>query len=224
MVALPDRESIESRILRALAKANTQAQRRITDALGNPPDVANVSADVWAEVEALLRGAVVPELESVYMAAAEAASAELGIGFAFDVVNTQAATWARQYGYDLVRGINDNSRRMLQESIGAFFDTPMTNAQLQEKLGRIFGASRAESISITEVTRAASEGERSAVADLANQGVRTVQVFQTSADDRVCAICGPMDGKRSDETGFQWPPLHVRCRCGVRSEVVIPDG
>jgi hypothetical protein len=223
MAALPDRDSVEARLLKALAKANTQAQRRITEALGNPPDVNNVSADVWAEIETTLRGALVPELEAIYMTAAEAASAELGIGFAWDTVNTNAATWARQYGFDLVRGINDNSRAMLQQSIGGFFETPLTNVQLQEKLGRVFGASRAESIAITEVTRAASEGERAAAADLANQGVRTVQVFQTSADDRVCAICGPADGKRSDQPGFQYPPLHVRCRCSVRSEVVIPE-
>lgn len=220
MASLPNRDDIEARLLRALGKANAQTQRRILDALGTPPNPNNVSAEVWGEIETLLRGAIVPELEATYMAAAEATAAEVGIGFAFDVVNTNAATWANNYGYDLVRGINENSRRMLQESVGGFFESPMTNQQLQEKLGRIFGPSRASAISITEVTRAATQGELGAVqaieATLREGGLKPVAIWMTANDSLTCVVCGPRNEKRQGDGWTDPPPAHPRCRCGLR--------
>lgn len=228
MAALPDRDSVEARLLKALAKANAQTQRRILDALGTPPNPNNVSAEVWGEIETLLRGAIVPELEATFMAAAEATAAEVGIGFAFDVVNTNAATWANNYGFELVRGINDNSRRMLQESIGGFFETPLTNQQLQEKLGRIFGPRRSEAISITEVTRAATQGELSAVREIAatlrEGGLQPVAIWITANDSLTCVVCGPRNEKRQGDGWTDPPPAHPRCRCGLRHEFVAIEG
>lgn len=219
-----ERTEFEQALLLALADAGGDVLEMILAALGDPPDAANITSAMWADIEALMRGAVETPLQAAFVASAEASSAALGIGVSWDTVNIRAADWARQYSYDLVRGITGNSQTMLQQAVSSFFAAPTTNEALQDKIAKVFGAARAENIAVTEVTRAASAGEQAAVAELAAQGVRTVSIIQTSADDRVCAICGPMNGLRSDQAGFYWPPFHVKCRCGTRTEVILPEG
>lgn len=58
------------------------------------------------------------------------------------------------------------------------------------------------------------------------------QVWRTSGDERVCPICGPLNGKRKSEgwSGVTGPPpAHVNCRCwvtldytrGAQAEMVV---
>jgi len=53
-----------------------------------------------------------------------------------------------------------------------------------------------------------------------DSGVVNQIEFRTSADERVCPICGPRAGTRTDVQnpnfdGYGIPPLHVRCRCWI---------
>jgi len=46
-------------------------------------------------------------------------------------------------------------------------------------------------------------------------------VWQTSGDEKVCEICGPLDGKAEDEWDDpEGPPAHVNCRCWMTTRVV----
>jgi SPP1 gp7 family putative phage head morphogenesis protein len=86
---------------------------------------------------------------------------------------------------------------------------------LRGRLGRIYSPVRAEMIAVTEVTRAAAEGERATVREIEKEGIRMVEVWQTNNDSLVCPICGPRHGKK---VGDGWskndgPPAHPRCRC-----------
>lgn len=47
----------------------------------------------------------------------------------------------------------------------------------------------------------------------------TWQRFDTAGDERVCPVCGPLNGREWSErqpAGQPRPPLHVNCRCRVR--------
>jgi hypothetical protein len=79
-------------------------------------------------------------------------------------------------------------------------------------------------IAITEVTRAAAEGERATVREIAKEGIKMVEVWQTKNDEIVCTICGPRHGKK---VGDGWsrndgPPAHPRCRCWINHEFEKP--
>lgn len=39
--------------------------------------------------------------------------------------------------------------------------------------------------------------------------------FHTAEDERVCGICGPLDGALVDDDPAFHPPMHVGCRCSV---------
>ena len=82
-------------------------------------------------------------------------------------------------------------------------------------------------IAETETTRAAAEGQLINIREIEKTGVQTVTVWHTAADERVCPICEPLNGKPEDGKSAGRPywlhptlgviPMdaaHVRCRCG----------
>lgn len=220
MVALSNRDDLEARLTRLLGKAGREATELITSALGDPPDANKLTPELLKQLEDTYSGALLAELERVFVAGAEALIEDVGVGVDWALINQAAADWSRQYTYNLVRGISDNSRQFLQQSVSDFYSTGMTNAQLSERIARLFGAQRAESISITEVTRAAVEGERAMVAEIERAGLRMVAVWHSVEDDRVCPICSPRDGKKYGDGWNNYPPAHPRCRCFVSHEPV----
>lgn len=89
---------------------------------------------------------------------------------------------------------------------------------------------RAETIARTETIRAASSGQsllwQEGIDEDLIEPARTWRVWIVTPDDRLCAICEPMDGQRVrlDEE-FQsaigpvyTSPLHPNCRCTVALE------
>lgn len=92
--------------------------------------------------------------------------------------------------------------------------------ELIRNLEPVFGASRAESIAVTETTRIFTEGIRAAEAD---NEFTTQWEWLTSEDEAVCPLCGPRAGMRiaKNAQGFTvgelttYPPAHPRCRCQI---------
>jgi predicted kinase len=99
---------------------------------------------------------------------------------------------------------------------------------------------RAETIARTEVLTAENEGEKAIWRESVDRGLldpeEMERVWITSADERVCPICDPLEGAQVgiDE---QWdtsvgpsdgPPLHPQCRCTAglveRSEKMAKGG
>jgi ribosomal protein S2 len=91
---------------------------------------------------------------------------------------------------------------------------------LKDSLSSLFGPVRAEIIAITEVTRAAVEGERAMVAEVAKQGIQMVAVWNTNNDEIVCPICAPLNQKKQGEAWTFPPPAHPRCRCWLNHDFV----
>jgi hypothetical protein len=159
----------------------------------------------------------------------------LTTGIAFDpaVVNTAAMKWAREYSFNLIRGITETTRQAVSEAIQRWNSTPgMVRQELEDLLAPTFGEKRAESIAITEVTRAAAAGVNENQRLLAEEGLAFARKWFTRNDELVCPICGPLNEKREDEPVPEhpdplvvekgWgagektkdgPPGHPRCRC-----------
>lgn len=176
-------------------------------------------------LQALIEG----ELADIAAENAEARASELGIGFDPAAVDVAAEAWARAYTYDLIRGIDETTRTLVQNAVVAFTNTPgMTIGDLRGSLTGAFGDIRAQMIAVTETTRAFSAGETIYQNMLADMGVEVEREWLTSEDETVCPICGYLNEKRADPGGvfvdrdgneYDNPPAHVNCRCGVQTRI-----
>lgn len=171
-----------------------------------------------------LRAALLGELATIALASLGELSEVVGPEFDVGQLATEASTWARTYTYDLVQNLTTTTQQTVQNAAASFLETPgMTRAQLEMLLSGAFSARRAESIAITEVTRAASAATSMYQSQLTAAGLTFVRVWHADNDDRVCPICGPLDGKKEDVWADRFPggpPAHVRCRCSTTLEFV----
>jgi hypothetical protein len=139
-------------------------------------------------------------------------------GFEFDPTAYDAAArqWARQYSYDLVPGITARTREVVSHAITSYTEAQgMTFGDLTNLLEPAFGKDRASAIAITETTRAYAQGAQIYQGMLADEGIEMEQVWHTNADDIVCIICRPLNGKPESEWNGVTQPAHVGCRCGT---------
>ena len=148
----------------------------------------------------------------------------LTVGIDFDpaIVNVAAWKWAREYAYTLVKGITETTRALVAEATAKFISTPgMTVGELRTLLEAGYSPVRAEMIATTEVTRAFAAAALTYQSMLKEMGLNFRRIWRTSADERVCPLCGPLNGKQESENGtwlaegfpIEGPPRHVRCRC-----------
>jgi hypothetical protein len=152
--------------------------------------------------------------------------AEEAVGYALGepIVSSAASEWARSHVGQLVRGIDETTREAVGGVIADYLTEPgVTLEELVEDLRPTFGDVRAETIAVTETTRASAAGQRLYQQRAADMGVRTLRKNNTNHDDLVCPICAPLNQATEDE----WPepdgpPWHPRCRCFVTLQVVVP--
>jgi hypothetical protein len=150
------------------------------------------------------------------------------------LTNTRAWEWAKKYTYDLVDMIDTTTRKVLQSIIPQFIETPgMTIRDVMDMLP--FDEERAQSIAVTEITRAYATANQLAGEDLKKEfpDVRVVKIWYTNNDDRVCDICGPLEGMEVEIDEFFTteddksigidPPAHVNCRCWTTSTTALAD-
>lgn len=149
--------------------------------------------------------------------------ANIGMAFDWTLAHTEAARFAGDYAFDLVRQINDTTRNRLQVAIGEWFQNGDTLPQLRKELAPLFGERRARLIAQTETTRAAAEGS---LIGYRESGVVEQVEIRTSRDERVCPVCGPIAEEgpyplESGAPGRGFPPFHVGCRCWIVP--VVPE-
>jgi SPP1 gp7 family putative phage head morphogenesis protein len=148
--------------------------------------------------------------------------ADTNIGFDSSLTNIEAAQAASRYGYRLIKDLNATGLEALRTAITQFVETPgMTLGDVAAMLP--YSAERAQLIAVTETTRAYAQGQQMAGEQMRKDfpDVRVVQRWYTNNDDRVCEICGPLDGTEADlgETfeGIEAPPAHPNCRCWIQT-------
>jgi len=208
-----NRDELETTFAARLSKAMRTIKNLLLTALGKDVVAANVTNDVWDTVSKEYTAAAIPALENTFVTATFTMM-DAAAGIAVDGVNERAASWAAQYGYDLVRGITDNDRKYLQTAVESFYRDGLTLGDLTDKVARQYSPVRAEMIAVTETTRAAVEGDRYYVQELGKLGAKMRGIVETNVDERVCPVCGGKQGADVMTAGY--PPYHPRCRCTVR--------
>lgn len=111
----------------------------------------------------------------------------IGLSFDWTLAHTDAARWASNYSYELVRGINSTTAGRLQVAVDDWFKERTTLPDLVRELEPTFGRQRAKLVAPTEATRAAAEG----------------------------SLAGWKEAGYGDERPSQAPPAHPGCRCWI---------
>lgn len=192
------------------------------DALGDPPNIYNLDSEFWRAQEGAMRAEMIPLLHKLALQGTEALAPTKAepIPILWDeaVISEEALTWARTYGYDLIRQLEDRTQRLVRDQVAEFVSTPGgTIGQLRATLTSAFGARRAQTIAVTETTRAYSEGMTLVHQQVSRAGIQMDKIWQTANDEKVCPICGP----NHDKPEREWtqvsgpPPAHPNCRCWV---------
>ncbi|MCZ2459160.1 MAG: hypothetical protein LC128_06000 [Chitinophagales bacterium] len=220
MADVVNRDTLEALLARTISKELRGELSKLMDLLGDPPSIYNVPPTFWQNSGAALQASIEPILRDIYLEQASAQLVETSIGVDWALINENAVTWTSQYTFDLVRGINETSQRLLRNSIDAYFRNPTTIGDLQRSLSGVFSPMRAEMIAVTEVTRAAAEGEQRVVDQIIadNPGMESIDIWMTNRDDITCPICGE---RHQQPRGSNWtenPPAHPRCRCWLRHD------
>jgi len=182
-------------------------------ALGDPPDLANLTTEFWDSQGGLMLADLRPEVERMALDSIAASGRIVPIVWDEAIIAREAAEWASRYAFDLVRDFTENTTRLLRDKVTAFIETPgMTIGQLRDSLMSAFSEARAQAIAVTETTRAYAQGNKLVQESLRRAGLEMTRYWNTSGSD-VCDLCIPLDGKPEDEWGCDGPPRHVRCRC-----------
>lgn len=149
-------------------------------------------------------------------------SQKVNIGVDWELVNSDVLRWVLDYTYSLVRGLTDTTRDRLAIELARFVESGEPLPKLVQRLSDpeqgMFGKARARRIAVTETTRAYAEGN---LAAWRAGGFVEQRQWQTAADERVCPVCGPMQGIvaginepfRHPRLGAVAIPAHVGCRC-----------
>lgn len=226
-MALSDRKrsELERQLRAALGSAWDGQVDALLKYLGDPPALGNVPPSFWSRLETDTRDAILPVLFEARIVTAQQLADTTGVRerVNWNLVNVRAQAAAERYSFELVRGIADTSRERLRGVVGRFAATPGQDIKgLGQEIGGIFDSRvRGEMIAVTEVTRAAAQGEQDLVDEIKrldpNAGI--VQIWLTSNDELVCPICGPLHGKRRSNGWTDPPPAHPRCRCDLATQI-----
>lgn len=212
------REALERKLERDLT---TEFRAQLGELLpdGASDDVIRSAASRVADTSEPVREVLRRNLEqssSLGVSVALDTLENIGLGFDWTLANTDAARWASQYSYELVRGINSTSAGRLQVAVEDWFKERTTVGDLIKELEPTFGKRRARTIAMTETTRAATEGSlagwkaagygderpsRTAPAHpkcrcwitlRINNDNSAEYIWKTARDERVCPICGSL--------------------------------
>jgi SPP1 gp7 family putative phage head morphogenesis protein len=138
----------------------------------------------------------------------------------FDKISAGVSRFAREYRYNRIKGITDTTRKQTQNAIADWINSGSPLSVLEATLEPIFGEARASRIAITEVTRVFAEANRQA---FESTGMVGSMVWMTSEDERVCELCGDLEGTHIGISDIDAvPPAHVNCRCWLNP--VLDEG
>jgi SPP1 gp7 family putative phage head morphogenesis protein len=218
----PARAQIEADLTDAVAGALAAAAMTLPaiDSVAAAQAVASAQSAYWisaasklkVKIEPILeRAAKLGVIETVQDGPFQVPGLSLRVGVAWDLVNSSAVQWAREYSSALVQGLNETTRNRMAAVIAKWIEDGEALPVLAERLNAVVNDPlRALTIAQTESTRAFFEGNSKA---WQAAGVKRWR-WNTARDERVCKVCGPRDGKvYTFGLDQEAPPAHVRCRC-----------
>jgi hypothetical protein len=217
---------LEERIRRALQRRFRRQRAKLEAYLQTLPRVKDymLPLDLFDDEE---NGELIRLMLKGAAGGVEQFAETVSVGYDWSMVNMSAAEWAANAVGELIKAIDEVTRKAIQKAIELFITTPgMTIGDVMGALP--FGEERARTIAVTEITRAYAQGQLMAGEDLrkAYPDVKVTKVWNTNADDFVCDICGPLDGAEVGldeqfEGGIDEPPAHVNCRCWMQTRTRI---
>jgi len=184
--------------------------------------------DPMFRVEKLAKADDVPPIDMPLVEDTGGVAASVSIDW--ELVNTDAATWASQYSLSLVRDMQVSTLERMRAAINTF----ITDGQTIPDLTRVFRAlindpNRAKLIAQTESTRSFAEGNTQA---WRAQGIEGRRWFSVE-DVRVCPVCGSLAGQRAklgrpfvskfNNQEIDNPPAHPGCRCYLQPVEIMPE-
>lgn len=158
------------------------------------------------------------------------------VGFDMDAPGVQS--YLKQRPGRISKGINEETDKQLRATLAEGINAGESIDELAARVEHVYGAAsgyRAERIARTEARRTSTQGELEA---WDQSEVVSGKEWFTAKDERVCPLCGPMNGKVVDlqsnyfDKGDEYegsdgnkikldfedtvgPPLHVSCRCDL---------
>ncbi len=142
--------------------------------------------------------------------------AKLGTPVNFDAAMSNVQVWAFDHATSIVDDVMEVSWRHISIAQAKLIAGDLTEDDYVLSIAPWFSASRAETIAVTEITALISAVQFTYTSLLLAEGVRVGLVWRTAEDERVCVICGALDGAAEDVWKMQFPggpPVHVNCRC-----------
>lgn len=144
----------------------------------------------------------------------------MGFALADGSVNERALSYARTYVTEWLQILDQVSRDAVRRALETFIQPGGTIQDMVDILEPQFGDMRAQRIAVTETTRIFAQANNIYAEELRLQYPEfdvNIMWF-TNRDDRVCSICGPLEGRtvRPGEVftlDIKEPPAHVNCRC-----------
>lgn len=149
---------------------------------------------------------------------------QTGVSISDILTNQRALDYAKKYVTEWLAGLDATTQDAIRKAIAAFIETPgFTLADASRVLESYFGSDRAFRIAVTEITRAYAQGNQIAgeILQAEYPGMIVYKRWFTNRDDRVCPICGQLDGDKTGINGtweangkeYDNPPAHPNCRC-----------
>lgn len=234
MSELADRMGVERDFARRLSRLTARQRRELRELLGTPPDPSRVSAADWARWEDERRKELMLILLGIFLASHALHAEQLVPGGVDDSsmleVNRQALLRASAMAADSAASSVSTARDIVTTSADVL--ATGTAADVEGVLVRAFGPDRDALAAATLTTEAQTHGMNSVKIPLALNGMTLEPVWVTVKDQKVCAICGALDGKPVDLWGTilegilasraiativqnGGPPAHPVCRCYV---------
>lgn len=173
--------------------------------------------DFWSSNEGDLWDGVATLLLDIYLTGIDGGIAALPANMRvladFDLVNTKALEFARNYRYNWITRITDTTRTQTQTAVSDWIASGAPLDALETALEPIYGVVRSQMIAQTETTRVFAQANREA---FESTGLVEEVVWQAANDELVCPICGELNGTHlgiGDADAY--PPAHINCRCYV---------
>lgn len=190
-------------------------------------ELAAILAMLWAKAvqtptpEAVFRtrwasaSSLAGPLESVYARAAGQLAKEFGVEVPAEKIKTAAKRWAVGYSSILADELHKTTARTAGVALSA---SANGTGDFASVMRAAFTSARAEVIAATEVTRAATAGERGLFAYATMTGMigEKQAIWHTELDGRVCELCNDLHGAGQEVYGLvsiSGPPAHPNCRC-----------
>lgn len=208
-----ERLQAEGRLTRLLSAFFGGQLDRLRRWLANKAEqgAAALSGFFEGEVPALIR-ALLPFYDSTLTAAIARGEGQIAVSLAWDQVNEAVLKLARAEATALAAEVTRTTQAQAAQMIADWIATGGTMPELTERLEMLYPAARAEMIGTTEVTRLYAKGN---IAAWKASEIVTGYTWETSADERVCPVCGPRQGETYGLDSGEMPPAHPRCRCWI---------